>query len=298
MRFTACALVFTVVSLVASASWADDTDDLFEDAVEAAKTSSEPEAPAGPRKIHSHAEIKATLIKQNKVLAEQLAKFIDLSKQLARQSLDNEDMMEVFRQYGPAVIRMKQRWQAVVGTPAKYDTWLGSSDYAKSWQAFIASWDELYNFTDSFAAVDIDVADKVTDGLTTLGASFEEYCDIADEWDGKLGNSAHAFARTAEIGGVEEVNMGETTTEDAEAPRDPSEPEEAQPLLGEADEIKATEDEAAKDEALEEEAKGDEATLEPETPDAEAESTPDAEESTPPAEEPSSDDELDFGEDK
>lgn len=175
----------------------EDADELFGDPDE---EMSEEAAP--PRKLHTRAEIKASLTKENAVIAEQLAKFIALNKQLAKEALESgnkDEIMLVLREYGPAVIRMKQHWIGVVGNPAKYDTWIGSPQYKKAWGAFHSSWNSLYGFTDRFAAIDMDLADKISDGLAGLGHSFNEYNAWADEWDGKFDNDTHQFARGEDV---------------------------------------------------------------------------------------------------
>lgn len=210
---------------------AADGDDLFGadeqpaadiPADKAAPEPAEEKAPAVPaRKLHTRAEIKAELLRRNAQIADEVTKFIELNKDVAKQAVqsgNNEELMPILREYGPAVIRTKQLWLAVVGNPTKYDTWLGSADYWKAWVAFHNSWRTLYGYTDRFAAVDIGLADKLTNSLAALGTSFEDYSEWVDEWDSELGNDHYAFARgNDQLGELDREQMREEEGADDEA---------------------------------------------------------------------------------
>ena len=182
----------------------DDVDDLFGEAAPPATPAPKTEArkkviaTPEPPKLHTRAEIATALTQQNALIAGQLAKFIDMNKQFAKQAVDSgnkDELMLIIREYGPTVIRTKQLWTAVVGNPTKYDTWLGTDEYRKAWGRFHRSWNSLYGFTDRFAAIDLDLADKLSDSLAELSHSFNDYNALADEWDGQVGNGVYQFAR-------------------------------------------------------------------------------------------------------
>lgn len=172
------------------------------------------------RKLHSQDEIKAELIRRNAQLATEMSKFIELNKQVAKQAVDggnHEALMPILREYGPAVIRTKQLWNAVVGNPTRYDTWLGSADYWRAWVAFHHSWQSLYGYVDRFAAVDLGLADQLTDALTTLGTSFQDYSDWVDEWDRELGNDKYVFSRgNANLNELDQQQLRDEEDADAE----------------------------------------------------------------------------------
>jgi hypothetical protein len=135
---------------------------------------------------------------ENEKLAAEFAKFLELSKQLAKQAVENGnpvELMPIVREYGPAVIRTKQLWRAVVGNPAKYDSWLGREEYRQAWVRFHESWQTLYGITEKFAAIDLDLADKLSDAIGELSQSFDNYSELVDEWDGVPGNHVYLFAR-------------------------------------------------------------------------------------------------------
>ena len=179
----------------------DDAEDLFgepEPPVKKPSLDKVTKAPSEPAKLHTRAEIAAALTQQNALIATQLVKFIDMNKQFAKQAVDSgnkDELMIIIREYGPTVIRTKQLWTAVVGNPARYDSWLGSDEYRKAWGRFHRSWNSLYGFTDRFAAIDLDLADKLSDSLAELSQSFNEYNALADEWDGEVGNDVYQFSR-------------------------------------------------------------------------------------------------------
>jgi hypothetical protein len=301
---------------------ADGGDDLFggeaDDESAPSKPpqdAAEPDAPPKPtRKLHTQAEIKAELQRQNGAIATELAKFIELNKQVAKQAVEggnNDELMQILREYGPAVIRTKQLWIAVVGNPAKYDTWLGSADYWKAWVAFHNSWRTLYGYTDRFAAVDLDLADKLTDALATLGTSFQDYSEWVDEWDRELGNDKYAFARGDDkLGKLDREQMREeegADDETAEAFADqemeeedataPSDVEEAREATESADEAELAEGEkeadAAADKKVEEIDKEEDAAVEGEDDLFGEESA--TEEEMPPKEEPAAEGDDLFG---
>jgi hypothetical protein len=217
-----------------------------------------------PRKLHTQEEIKAELQRKNALIAADLTKFIELNKQVAKQAVESgnrEELMLVLREYGPAVIRTKQLWTAVVGNPAKYDTWLGSADYWKAWVAFHNSWRSLYGYTDRFAAIDLDLADKITNGLATLGTSFEDYSEWVDEWDSELGNDKYAFARGDDhLGALNQQQMREDEAADdetAEAFDDQVKSEEDETAPSDVAEAREATEEADKKELAEGEQEAD-----------------------------------------
>lgn len=153
--------------------------------------------PADAAAARPQAEVKAALVEMNDAIGKQYTTFVERNKELAKaavQAGDAEELMPIVREYGPAVIGAKQAWITLVGNPAKYDTWIGSPGYQAAWRTFGARWQALQQYPKRFAAVDIDLADKLTDELAKLGASFQEYSDLSDEWDGKLGNEPRNFA--------------------------------------------------------------------------------------------------------
>ena len=176
-------------------------DDLFSEPAPADKpTPPQDIAPpvAAKTPLRSKLEVSTALTKENDVIAKQFVEFIELSKELAKRAVESgnkDELMPILREYGPAVIRTKQLWRGVVGNPAKYETWLGREEYRQAWDRFHESWQSLYGFTDRFAAVDLDLADKLSDAMNGLSQSLDDYSDLADEWDGTMGNNVYLFAR-------------------------------------------------------------------------------------------------------
>ena len=274
-------------------------DDLFGDSEPATEDASPEDEKPTPtaREPHSHAEIKAELIKLNPMIAEQMTKFIELNKQVMKQAVtsgNREELMPILREYGPAVIRTKQLWVTIAGSPAKYDTWLGSPDYRKAWGAFHHNFASLYGYTERFAAVDMDLADKLSDGLMALGTSFNDYNAWVDEWDAEIGNDTHSFARGDDhLNELNEEQMREEEGADSEV-------EEAA-----ADQTQEEEDETAPSEV--EEAQEDTETTDQEILSGEEKSADEAadetvddeeakEEEAVDGEESPADEEIDFGE--
>ena len=285
----------------------DAGDDLFGESEPTTKEASpEAEKPTRPaREPHSHEEIKAELLKQNPLIVQQMAKFIELNKQVMKQAVtsgNKEELMPILREYGPAVIRTKQLWTTIAGNPAKYDTWLGSPDYRKAWGAFHHNFASLYGYTERFAAVDVELADKVSDGLMALGTSFDDYNAWVDEWDAEIGNDAHSFARGDDrLNELNEEQMREEEGADSEVEKAaadqtqeeedetaPSEVEEAQEDTEETDKEIFSGEEKSADEAA------DETVEDEEMQEEEAVEGEGSEES--PAEESPVDEEIDFGE--
>ncbi len=280
-------------------------DDLFGERESAAEetTPAEDESLPAARKIHTRDEIKAALIQKNVAIAAQMTGFIEMNKQIARKAVTSgkqDELMPILREYGPAVIRTKQLWLAVVGNPAKYDTWLGSDGNRKAWGAFHRSWNSLYGFTDKFAAIDIDLADRLSDGLAVMGTSLDDYNAWVDEWDAEVGNDTHAFARGEdrlnEINAeqMREEEQADIETEKASADQTREEEDETAPSIVEesqegtemADEEILSDDETSADQAGDEAAEADQA--------AEDEAIEGGKEA--PAEDAPADEEVDFGE--